>query len=191
MKRPRCAMPIAAAELAEYWLGELDELGEARVDAHLLGCDHCTETLQGLIDLRAGIGTTGQHGVLRAVMADGLVEQLAAAGLRLREYRVVRNGSVTCTVAPDDDVVIARLEAPLGDVEQLDLLLFDVEGRGYERLQDIPFNPAAAHVSVAPNVDGLRKLPQSTARIQLLTVERGHERVVGDYTFVHRPWASD
>jgi len=41
---------------------------------------------------------------------DGLAERK----VRLREYRVPRNGSVNCSVAPEDEMVIARLDVPLG-----------------------------------------------------------------------------
>lgn len=143
------------------------------------------------IDLRTGTSTPVHSGVLRAVVTGELVEHLAAAGLHLREYRVVPSGSVFCTVAPDDDVVIVRLKAYLEDIEQLDLLLFDVRGKRYEHLQNIPFNRAAAHVFVAPNVERLRKLPQSTAHLQLVARGPRPLRVVGSYTVKHAPWASD
>ena len=37
-------MPLAT--LLAYWLDELDEAQEAAVDEHLLGCDHCSASLQ-------------------------------------------------------------------------------------------------------------------------------------------------
>ena len=137
-----------------------------------------------------GTSTPAHSGVLRAVVTGELVEQLAAAGLCVREYRVVPSGSVFCTVAPDDDVVIVGLKALLRDVKQLDLLLFDVRGKRYAHLQNIPFNRAAAHVLVAPNVERLRELPQSTARFQLVAIEPGRPSVIGNYTVTHAPWAN-
>jgi hypothetical protein len=122
-----------------------------------------------------GTSTPLHSGVLRAVVTGDLVEQLAAAGL---------------CVAPDDDVVIVGLKALLQDVKQLDLLLFDVRGKRYAHLQNIPFNRAAAHVLVAPNVERLRELPQSTARFQLVASEPGRLSVIGNYTVTHAPWAN-
>lgn len=40
--------------------------------------------------------------------------------MRIREYRLPPNGSVNCTVAPDDELLVTRLEAPLEGVERLD-----------------------------------------------------------------------
>lgn len=190
MTRPHCSAPIGVSALAEYWLGELDELGEARVEQHLLGCDHCSQTLQGLVDLGAGIRALARRGALPVVVSEQFVAGLAARGVRLREYRVARNGSVYCTVAPEDDVVISRLEAPLGDVEQLDLRLFDGEGNDRGQLHDIPFDRAARHVLLMQDMERLRKLPKATVRNQLVAVERGQQRVIGDYTFHHTPWPS-
>ena len=128
-----------------------------------------------------------QSGVLRAVVSSALVEQIAAAGLRLRQYRVAPSGSVFCTVAPDDDLVIIRLKALLQGIARLDLLLFDVRGKRHDHLQNIPFSRAT--VLVAPNVERLRKLPLSTARFQLVAVEPRQLRLLGSYTVRHAPWA--
>jgi len=191
VSRRGCTTPLAPATLAEYWLGDLDAASEAPIAEHLLGCDHCTAALQDLVDLGAGIRALVRRGVLRALVSEEFVARLAAGGLRVREYTVERNGGVLCTAAPDDDLVVARLQAPLDDVGRLDLLIFDAEGGVAERLQDIPFNPAAAQVLVAWNVEQLRQLPKTTMRTQLVAVERGGQRVLGDYTFNHTPWARD
>lgn len=129
-----------------------------------------------------------QSGVLRAVITSELVEQIAAAGLRLRQYRVAPSGSVFCAVAPDDDLVIVRLKALLEGIKRLDLLLFDVGGKRHDHLQNIPFSRAT--VLVAPNVERLRKLPLSTARFQLVAVEPRQLRLIGSYTVRHAPWAN-
>ena len=102
-------------------------------------------------------------GAVHAVVADAFVKRLAAQGLRLREYRVPHNGSVYCTVAPDDDLLITRLDAPLAGVERLDVELLGVEGAGRERLRDVPFDAAAGEVVLAARMERMRALPASTA----------------------------
>ncbi len=189
MSRRPCSTPLTLATLAEYWLGDLDEAGETPMAEHLLGCDRCSAALRNLVDLGAGIRALVGRGVLRTVVSEEFVARLVAGGLRLREYTVARNGSVLCTVAPDDDMVIARLQAPLDGVEQLDLLVFDPAGRETERLQDIPFSPAAAAVVLASNVEQLRQLPRTQMRMRLVAVEGGGQRLLGEYTFDHTPWA--
>jgi len=189
MSRPDCSAPIAPDTLLAYWLGELDESTEARLDEHLLGCGNCVGQLQGLVELGEGIRQLARRGALRGVFTDALTKRLAAAGLRVREYRVPRNGSVHCTIAPDDDVVVASLEAPLGDVRQLDVLVFPSEGPGHERLEHVVFNASASEVVVVPGTDLLRALPISIMRMQLIAVEHGSDRLIGEYTFHHTPWA--
>jgi len=188
MSQRACASPIPFGTLAEYWLGELDELGEARVEAHLLGCGSCTDALQELAGLGGGIRALVRNGAVGAVVTDAFVGRLAAAGLRLREYRVPLNGSVNCTVAPDDDVMVARLQAPLAGIDQVDLVLLDVPGQGPFRLRDIPFDPATGEVVLTPRIDSIRAAPIHTERMQLVAVARDGERMIGEYTFNHTPW---
>jgi len=189
MTRPDCAAAIPRATLLEYWLGELDETGEARIDEHLLGCADCSGQLQALVGLADGIRKLVQRGKVSGVFTDALTKRLAAAGLHVREYHVPRNGSVHCTIAPDDDVVVARLQAPLADVRQLDVLVFPAQGTGHERLEHVAFHSSASEVVVVPGTDLLRALPVSTLRMQLVAVERGSDHLIGEYTFHHTPWA--
>ncbi len=188
MTEPSCASPIPLATLVEYWLGELDEAREGRLDEHLLGCGHCSANLQSLVDIAGGIRTAVRAGAVPAVLTDAFLKRLAAQGLRLREYRVPHNGSVHCTVAPDDDLLISRLEAPLAGVERLDVERLGGEAQTVERLQDVPFDAAAGEVLIAPRIDRIRALPASTSRIRLLAVAPSGERLVGEYTFNHTPW---
>ena len=187
MTQPSCASPIPLETLLEYWLGELDEVREAALDEHLLGCGHCCATLQGLVDLAGEVRAAVRAGAVHAVLADAFVKRLAAQGLRLREYRVPHNGSVYCTVAPDDDLLITRLDAPLAGVERLDVELLGVEGAGRERLRDVPFDAAAGEVVLAARMERMRALPASTVRMRLLAMAPSGERLVGEYTFHHTP----
>jgi hypothetical protein len=174
-------------DLLEYWLDEMDASREEAVDEHLLGCGDCAASLRELLDLGSRVRTCARRGLIRVVVTQGFVDRLATRGLRLREYRVPKNGSVRCTVAPDDDLVIARLEVPLLGVERLDLHLLGIEGHRVV-LADIPFEEASGEVLLAPHVGGLRSLPESTNRIQVHSIESGTSRMLGEYTFHHTPW---
>ncbi len=189
MSRPACSAPLAFAELVEYWLGELDEAAEARVDEHLLDCGECSGNLQSLVGLAGGIRTLVRQGAVHAVLTDAFLARLAGQGLRLREYRVPCNGSVHCTVAPDDDVLVSRLEAPLTGVEQVDAVLLNFDEIGQQRLRDIPFNRATGEVVFTPGTESIRAAGAHTARVQLFAVDRQSERLIGEYTFIHTPWS--
>lgn len=188
MTRHACAAPLTLATLAGYWLGELDEAQTGRVDEQLLACGACAAELASLVELAAGIRGAVRAGAVRAIGSAGLLQRLAAGGLRLREYRISCNGSVHCTVAPDDDVMVARLQVPLADVERLDAVLVDGEGRQTERLRDLPFDRAAGEIVLLPPIEPIRALGPATSRICLLAVDAAGERQIGEYTFIHRPW---
>ncbi len=185
-----CTAPIELGTLVAYWLGELDAESESRTEEHLLGCDACSKRLGELVALADGVRTLARAGGAHAVVTDAFVRRLIEQGVHVREYRVPRNGSVNCTVAPEDDVVIARLEAPLGDVKRLDMVEIDFEGRGLARAEDIPFRAESDGVVVTPRIDQLRALPASTTRMRLLAVDARGERVIGEYTFNHTPYGT-
>lgn len=190
MKPPVCQTPLDLTTLIAYWIGELDTEKESAVEEHLLGCDGCTANAQLLADVAGGIRALVGQGAIGAVLSEGFLTRAAANGLQVREYRVPCNGSVNCTIAPDDDLLVARLEAPLAGIERVDLLMLDSHGKDLERVDDIPFDPAAGSVVVASRTADVRALPRFTSRMRLVAVMQGAERVVGEYTFNHSPWGS-
>jgi len=179
------------ATLVEYWLGELDVAQENRIDEHLLGCGHCSGALQELVDVSEGIRAAVGTGAVETIVTDSHVQRLAAAGLKLREYRVPHNGSVHCTAAPEDDLLVTRLEAPLAGVERLDFERLGSGGQVIERLRDVPFNATAGEVVFTPEIERVRALPAMTLRIRLVAVAPGGERVVGNYALHHSPYRPD
>jgi hypothetical protein len=108
----------------------------------------------------------------------------------VREYRVPCNGSVNCTVTPEDDFVVAYLEAPLAEVTRLDMVYLDSEGKPQIRQEDIPFNVENGDVVISTRIDALRALPTTSLRVRLLAVDNNGERTLGDYTFNHSAYTS-
>lgn len=184
MTHERCAAPIPLPELIAYWLGELDAADEARIDEHLLGCDACSGELAGLVALAGDIRAAFEEGSVRAFVTGPFVSRLAAQGARLREYRVPRDGSVSCTVTPEDDFVVAHLEVPLDGVTQLDAVSY-VPGAPPQRVRDIPFDSQSGEVVSLPDLVRLRTMPDHQQRIRLIAVDERGERVIGEYTFNH------
>ncbi|HZQ61454.1 MAG TPA: zf-HC2 domain-containing protein [Casimicrobiaceae bacterium] len=180
---------IDVGVLARYWLGELDAEREAAIERHLFECATCTDALEALAVTAQGIRELVRRGAVLAVVSDAFVKRLCAQGVRLNEYRVPRDGSVNCTVAPDDEVAIARLQAPLGDVQRVDVLLDVTAGVPHQRLEDVPFDPAAGEIVVTPRIARLRALPASTALVRLVAVRAGRDEIIGEYRFHHTPWS--
>jgi hypothetical protein len=179
---------VVAPELIAYWLGELDGDREAELDEHLFGCEACSTRLRDLVRLGEGIQQVTRAGDVHAVLTAAFIRRLQQSGLRVREYRLQPGGSVNCTVAPDDDLVIAHLHAPLEGVHRLDLLFDDVTQGARWRVEDVAFDPAAGELVLSPNVAELRALRFVTQRVQLVAVEPAAERVIADYTFNHSPY---
>lgn len=187
MSTVSCGAPLDWPTLLAYWLGELDSDAEARIEEHYLGCAGCSGRLAELGALTEGVRAVARASGVSAVVNEAFVRRLAERGLNVRAYRVPQNGSVNCTVAPEDDFVIARLEAPLAGVRRLDLVNVGIDGRTQTRLEDIPFVAESGHVVVSTRVDTLRALPATTLRMRLLAVDGNDERAIGEYTFHHTP----
>ena len=116
------------------------------------------------------------------------MQRLAGQGVRLREYRVARGGSVNCTVAPDDDLLVTRLEAPLAGVERLDVDFLDANGQSIRRLHDVPFDPAAGEVVITQQIQVVRAMPATTVRYRLYDMASpSGERLVSEYALHHTP----
>jgi anti-sigma factor RsiW len=174
-------MSAPFATLVDYWFGELPPAEEAAFEEHLFGCGKCTEKLDELAALGAAVGTAFREGAVRAVISHPLYEAMKKQNLRLREYHMAPGASVNCTIAPADDFVVSRLEAPLAGVRRVDL----VTPGG--RFEDVPFDAWTGEVLVLPAPAELKRRGTFTHHVRLLAVEDAGERVLGEYTFVHSP----
>ena len=174
--------------LVEYWLGETDAAATDAIDEHLLGCDACGAQLDEVIGAGRRRARGVRAGLSRTVVSAPFLRRLAERGVRVREYRVPHNGSVACSVAPDDDCVVSRLQAPLGGVTRLDVLAHSSLHNDVQRRHDIPFDPDSGEVLIAPTLLRVRQLPAARIVLQLVAVDAHGERAIGDYTLNHSPW---
>lgn len=182
-----CVEPLELSVLLDYWLGDLAPHEEEDVEEHLLGCPSCSERLRDLLALTGSVRTLAADGLIRAVVTSAFIESLVAEGFAVREYRLVPGGSVECTVTPDDDLVAAHLRVDLRDAERVDLVRCDTEGREETRLNDVPINASTQEIVLLERMDRVRALPACVKRVKLIGHEAGGERLLGEYTFVHRP----
>jgi hypothetical protein len=182
-----CAAPLDLSVLIDYWLGDLEPDQDERIAEHLLACASCNERLGDLVTLAGGVRRVASEGVVRAVVTSAFLRRLVDDGLRVREYRVVPGGSVECTVAPTDDLVVARLAVDLRDAERIDLVKCDAAGREQDRLKDIGVSASAREVVFLERIDHLRALSGGVQRVRLVAPDADGERVLAEYTFVHTP----
>jgi hypothetical protein len=152
-------------------------------------CEACGQALDDLVALGDGVRAAFRSGAVAAMASDAFLKRVVDHGLHVREYRLPHNGSVNCTVAPDDELLVAHLETPLQDVDRLDAVVtLSFEPDVQHRLQDVPFDARAGEVLWMPKFGLVRNAPAHTAEVTLLSVDAGGARELGRYTFHHQPW---
>lgn len=172
--------------LLAWWLDELDEDEAQVIEEHLFECDECGARLRELLRLRAGVRDALLGGSVAGAFGVPFIGKLRKDGLRVREYHVPAGGSVACTVAPEDDLVVSYLQAPLEGVRQLDVE-FENEG-GTQRASHIPFDAESGEVAVIVPTAWLKTMGSFTQKSRLYAVTLEGERLVGEYTFNHAKW---
>jgi len=181
-----CSSPIEADVLMDYWLGALSAADEEAVEVHLFACDECGDRLREAMELADGLRALARSGSLQVVVSDQFVEHAAETGQRVRQYAPPRGESVLCTVAADDDLLVARLAADLSTASRVDLSWCDLRGIEHMRLSDIPVRADAGSVIVQQSITWAKASPTSSLIARLVAVdEQGDERLLGEYTFHH------
>ena len=186
MTRAACTTPVSTQDLLAYWLHEIEGGQEDRLDEHLFACAECSERLRTIASLGAAIRNELLRGDFGFVLPAAFIRRLKDSGLHVREYNLEPGGSVSCTVTPEDDLVVAHMHAPLHGVRRLDMLMEDSVA-GSVRVTDVAFDSAAGGVTMVPSVAFLRTLRNERQRVRLVAVDGVEERVIADYTFNHYP----
>ena len=176
--------------LLAWWLHETDAATTDAVDAHLIACDTCGEALDGLVALGDGVRAAFKEGLVGAVSTAPFVDRLVEQGVRVREYRLSHNGGVDCTVAPDDELLVAHLAVPsLADVERLDAVMeLSLDPGVEQRMEDVPFDAGATEIVYVPRLAWVKAAPANLHRVRLLAVSGDAITELGRYEFRHRPW---
>ena len=170
----------------DYWLAALSSGVEEAVEQHLMTCDGCGDRLREVIAMAEGLRTLARSGSLQVVISGQFVKHAAETGLRVREYAPPRGGSIQCTVAADDDLLVARLAVDLTAASRVDLSWCDPRGVEHQRLADIPIRDDAGGVICQQSITWAKASPSSTMIARLLAVDgEGDERLLGEYTFHH------
>lgn len=181
-----CSAPIDATVLMDYWLGALGPPEEEVVETHLMACDACGNRLREAIALADSLRALARSGSLQVVVPDRFVEHAVQRGLRVREYAPPRGESVQCTVAADDDLLVARLALDLTTAQRVDLSWCDPHGVELQRMADVPTRADRGSVICQQSITWAKASPTSTMIARLLAVDAaGGERVLGEYTFHH------
>ena len=180
---------IAAERLVEYWLDELDPVATEAIDAHLLSCDFCGAELDSVIGLGAAVRGAFVEGRVPGFVTSEFVARLRESGAHVREYRIEQDGTVNCTVAPEDDFLVSRLQVQLEGVDRVDAEVQLSRQDETLRLEDVPFDVHTGEVLWVPKLTDVRQLPSTVLHIRLLAIGTAGAREIGRYTLNHQPWS--
>ena len=181
-----CPEPLDTRVLVDYWFGDLPESEQDHVEEHLLECHDCSRALSELAAIGDGVRRLTHQGAFPVVVGPSYLEAARRHGLRVREYRAPPGGRVACTVTPEDDLLVSRLQGDFSGVTRLDLVT-QTEGQPDARIEDLPVNPSAHELIVAQSMPALRAMGTTVIRLRLVATEPIGDRVLGEYTFAHTP----
>lgn len=186
-----CATPLPMEVLVDYWSGAATTEEAERLEEHVFECDACIGRLAGVARLAEGVARVARRrGGLRLALTETLVDRLAADGLRIRHYHLAPGGSVACTVAPDDDLVVAHVSGEFPEDRRLDVVVFE-HGKEILRTLDVPVDRKAGTLVYAISGDLARTFPKVTHPVKVFAVEGDSSQELFSYTFNHTPWPSE
>lgn len=172
-------------DLLAYWLGELSPEREAEVEERLFSDGRTARRLESIAALDASLTALAQRGaVTGAVTADAL-DRLAAAGVVVRQYRIVPGQTVPCTVANEDFVAIRLAGGFAGeDTVNIDLdARLEGEAPTARHTEGVPVDRRTGEVVLLYPGDRIRALPRSQFTYR---VSAG-SRTLGDFHLDHTP----
>ncbi len=187
----QCEAPIPWADLLAYRRGELEPERETAVEEHYFQCPHCAELLRWLERLETATREAVQSGQLMLTISRDTVSQLRAAGAKLRLYELREGQSVNCTIAPEEQMVVLCLKAPLRAGEPLtiatDVHYLDAGGMSQLR-QPALADPKTGEIwSILPG-ELVRAQPKARFSIRVVYGEGEGNRFSGTFTMNHSPW---
>jgi hypothetical protein len=177
--------------LVDYWAGAAPTEEAERVEEHAFACDACSSRLAGVARLADGVSRVAtRRGGLRLAVTETLLDQLAADGLRMRHYHLAPGGSVACTVAPDDDLLVAHVSGDFPEGKRLDVVVYE-HGKEILRTIDAPVDRKAGKLVYTISGNLARTFPKMTHPVSVFAVEGDSSEELCSYTFNHSPWPSE
>ena len=174
-------------QLVRLALDELDEAEATEIDEHVLRCGACASTLERLVHIRGGVRDLVLAGKLAFPAGTVLIDELTAAGLISRTYRLAPGEVLPCAVDATDVYALTTLRANLDGVMRVDVV--QSTPAGSTRMMDVPFDAEQGLVSFVSRSDVLRSLPSTRLRLEVFAVdgsdERTGQRKIAEYFLEH------
>jgi len=185
MSGGQCARGTSFTDLLDYWIGDLDQTGAQRVEAHVFECAECADHLADIAAIAFALGEAIRGGRVQTVITDEVLNRLSRDGLRIRTYTPKPGTFIPCAVWPEDDLVVSRLRGDFSGYDELTLALKSDDGTELSRSVDIPLISGTDEILTATSAAQLRQLPSTRLRL-IVSGRRGDtERVIGEYGLEH------
>jgi anti-sigma factor RsiW len=180
----RCGAPISDEALLEYWAGDGPADEATRIEEHLFECADCSDQLQHVASIGAGLTALLRQGRTSGLIPRALVNRMQRDGITLRLYTVSPGETVPCAAFPGDDFVVASLRA---DFTGIDAVTLSVTGPGNARVSefnDVPVSTSSGEVFWALSAAVARQLPST--RLQITLRSAADDRtLLGEYVLEH------
>ncbi len=134
--------------VARYLGGELDAEAEATFERHLFDEPELAQAAAWLLHVGDALVAHAAAGPLVPVLTSAELDAIEAAGTRVLHCRS-ENGSLHATIPSDVELVIARLELDLHDVERVDVAFVSPAGVAYWMVHEAPIARDRREVIVA------------------------------------------
>jgi anti-sigma factor RsiW len=180
-----CEHPISAADIVDYWAGELEPPDEERIEDHVFTCAACAATLADGEALASGVRRLVRSGTFHALVSETVLNRLARDGARVRTYVLSPGDVVPCAVWDDDEVVVTRLRGDWSGVDIVSVVATLATGQELSRTEGIAVRPGQHELIDAISAAWLRQLPATTVRLRVTTTLKGEEQLLGEYTLAH------
>jgi hypothetical protein len=182
---PSCQTPISDTLLLDYWAGDLPDGDEMNaLEEHLFACGDCSDRLQDVAALGAGLATLARQGRVSGIVSRSLLNRLQRDGAHVRMYWLAPGETVPCAVYPGDDVVVTALRADFSGVETVSLVVTGPDDSLFGRVDDVPVSGARGELLWANPAALLNRMP--SIRLQLTLTSSGAAPVeLGRYVLEH------
>jgi hypothetical protein len=177
---------LSFGELADYWTSDIAPAEAERIEAHVFECASCARLLAESERLRSGIAALARGGGFQAFVTDGLLNQLARDGVRVRSYTLDPGESIKCSAWAEDEVLVARLRADFTGATAVDVEMRFETGEEWGRSTDVPVQEGATELVMALPAAMVRSAPLGPMRLTLRAASGSPTAdVIAEYVFNH------
>jgi hypothetical protein len=169
-----------AYERAELPLDESEKLEE-----HLFACAPCSERLDDLSRITAGVREVVRRGLVPLMLTRTLEERLVAEGVQMRVFHCEPELPTPCGAASSDEIVVAHLAADLTGVTAVELSIDDDAGLLSQQYEDVPVEALGGLLRVAFPGAFIRTLPDSVVQLRVSLRREGEPPRDAVYTLHH------